>query len=272
MKHKPSFRPRKRFGQNFLQDPFIIQRIIEGVHPAKTDRVVEIGPGLGAITIPLLERVERLEVIELDRDLAHQLQNQFATNNKLVIHTQDALTFDFDTFYDDHLPDNKLRIVGNLPYNITTPLIFHLLKFSNRIKDMHFMLQKEVVDRLIAKPNTKDYGRLSIMVQYYCQTDALFAVPPEAFYPKPAVYSAFIRLTPYTEPPYTALDLELFQTITRTAFNQRRKTLSNALKPYLRLEDYKSLNLDHTLRPETLSVSDYVKISNFVASKKQVSL
>lgn len=257
---KPDFfhRPRKRFGQNFLQNSHIVQQIMRTVDAQPNDNLVEIGPGLGALTQFLLQQVNHLNVIEVDKDLANQLSVSLNNAQKLTIHTQDVLHFDFNIFATKHM-----RVIGNLPYNITTPLIFHLLKFQSKIQDMHFMLQKEVVDRLCAKPNSKDYGRLSIMVQYHCETKYLFSVDPSAFYPAPKVDSAFVQLIPRPF-PITATNITLLQDITRDAFNLRRKTLSNALKPYLELADFVTLDLKPTLRPEVLSVSDFVKISNYV--------
>lgn len=257
---KPDFshRPRKRFGQNFLQSPHVIQQIISVVNAQLNDNLIEIGPGLGVLTKLLLAQVNRLDVIEIDRDLASQLVVSLGNSQKLTIHTQDILHFDFNVF-----TTKNMRVVGNLPYNITTPLIFHLLKFESKIQDMHFMLQKEVVERLCAAPDSKDYGRLSIMAQYHCETEYLFSVDPSAFYPSPKVNSAFVRLIPRPF-PITATNITLLQNITRDAFNLRRKTLSNALKPYLGLADFIALDLKPTLRPEVLSVTDFVKISNYI--------
>lgn len=255
--------PRKRFGQNFLQDPFIIQKILHTVNPAPQDKIVEIGPGLGALTKPLLDRVEHLAVIEIDTQLAQHLETTIRNPEQLTIHIQDVLRFNFN-----HLtptdPAKKLRVIGNLPYNISTPLLFHLLNYAHLIEDMYFMLQKEVVDRLTAVPRQKAYGRLSIMVQYFCKLEALFTVEPQAFYPVPKVQSAFVYLKPYLTLPYPTNNFPLFQAIVRTAFNQRRKNLANALKPYLTLTDFTLLKLDPQLRPEALSIAEFVQISNFI--------
>lgn len=257
---RPDFthRPRKRFGQNFLRSPHIIQQILTAINARPKDQLIEIGPGLGVLTKPLLEQLNHIDVIEIDRDLAGQLAGSLGDSQKLTIHVQDVLHFDFNVF-----STKKMRIVGNLPYNITTPLIFHLLKFEQHIQDMHFMLQKEVVDRLCAEPNSKDYGRLSIMAQYHCETEYLFSVDPSAFYPPPKVNSAFVRLVPRPF-PITATNITLLQAITRDAFNQRRKTLSNAFKSYLNTQDFIALNLNKTLRPENLSIKDFVNISNYI--------
>ena len=186
-------RPRKRFGQNFLHDPVVIGKIISAVHPVRNDRLLEIGPGQGAITVPILAEVGELSVVELDRDLIGPLQVRCAEFGKLVVHNADALSFDFCRL----VTDTPLRVVGNLPYNISTPLLFHLLEQHHCIKDMHFMLQKEVVDRMAAGPGSREYGRLSIMLQYRCRITPLFNIGPEAFNPPPKVESAFVRLEPY---------------------------------------------------------------------------
>lgn len=269
MKPKFSHTPRKRFGQNFLQDLFVIQKIIEAINPHLDDNLVEIGPGLGALTEPLLKHVKKLQVVELDRDLANQLQTTFGHTKQLIIHTADALQFDFNTLTAEN-SNARFRIIGNLPYNISTPLMFHLFDFCPHIIDMHFMLQKEVVERLIAKPDTEHYGRLSVMTQYYCDTSYLFTVGPGAFYPTPKVQSALVRLTPHQRLPYPADNHKTLQTITREAFNHRRKTLSNSLKPYLSIEDLKALCIDPGLRPEVLSLAEFVRISNFVYQHKGI--
>lgn len=262
-----SAKPRKRFGQNFLQDPAVIEQIIRAIHPKSEELLVEIGPGLGALTKPLLERVVHLDVIEIDRDLAHQLALSYDPRC-LSIHIQDALKFDFQSLAALH-PHRKFRIIGNLPYNISTPLIFHLLSFSALIEDMHFMLQQEVVERLCATPNHKAYGRLSLMTQYYCDISPILHVPPGAFYPKPKVQSAFVCLKPYQALPHPAQNFIFFQTLVRTAFTQRRKTISNALKAYLNLEDFNALHINPSARPETLSLSEFVQISNYLENDRK---
>jgi 16S rRNA (adenine1518-N6/adenine1519-N6)-dimethyltransferase len=269
MKHKFSHIPRKRFGQNFLQDPTVIEKILTAVAPQSSNKMIEIGPGLGALTQPLLKVVNHLDVIELDRVLVEQLEMTLGKTNKLTIYSGDALQFDFRTFRNEHSPA-KLRIIGNLPYNITTPLIFHLFNFCDVIEDMHFMLQKEVVERLTAQPNNKQYGRLSIMAQYYCQAQYLFTVEANAFYPPPKIQSAFVRLTPHQQLPQLANNLDTLQAITRASFNQRRKTLSNALKPYLDIEDFTKLGINARLRPEALSLAEFVRISNFIDRGKNI--
>ena len=204
---------RKRFGQNFLTDQNIIDKIISAVAPVPGQNLVEIGPGQGAITGPLLERCKQLNVVELDRDLIPLLEQKFCQHPGLCIHQGDALKTDFKQFYSDGQP---LRIIGNLPYNISTPLLFHLLIFNQYIDDMYFMLQKEVVDRMAATSGEKHYGRLSVMVQYFCSVQPLFPVPPRAFRPVPKVESAIVQLRPYTEPPYVANDPKLLSKLVRT--------------------------------------------------------
>ena len=255
-------RARKRFGQNFLRDQGIIDRIVRSINAKNTDNIVEIGPGQGAITAPLLQACPRLNVIEIDRDLIPVLLAQFAKYPDFNIHQQDVLNFDFNQL----INDEPLRVIGNLPYNISTPLIFHLLSYAKHIGDMHFMLQKEVVQRLAADVGDKHYGRLSIMVQYYCEVEHLFAVPPECFTPQPKVDSAIVRLIPHRAIPCVAKDLPTFSGLVNTAFGQRRKTLRNSLKNLLSGEQIASLKndlgVDPTLRPEKISLEQFVSLSN----------
>lgn len=261
---------RKRFGQNFLVDQSIIDRIVTSISPKTSDQLIEIGPGQGAITRQLLDSCPSLQVIELDRDLVPILLAQFATYPDFIIHQQDALTTDFSQLKKQ---ENLLRIVGNLPYNISTPLIFHLLSFHQLIADMHFMLQKEVVERMAAAPGDKNYGRLSVMVQYHCNIEHLFDVAPTAFDPQPKVDSAIIRLQPYQSSPYTLEDIEQFQQLVAIAFQQRRKTLRNNLKSHLNLDtlapDIEALGISLSQRPETLSISDYVNLSNCITQNQK---
>ena len=248
--------PRKRFGQNFLQDENVLQKIVAAINPQADDNLVEIGPGKGALTFPLLEKLKRLTVIELDRDLIAALQNH---SQHLQVYNVDALRFDFSTLASG---PHSLRVAGNLPYNISTPLIFHLLQQADCIKDMHFLLQKEVVDRLAAVPGNKDYGRLSVMVQYHCKVEKLFEVDREAFKPVPKVTSAVVRLIPYPEPPYPADDILHFSRLVQQAFSQRRKTLRRSLKNLCDSTAFDAAGIDSGLRPEQLSVADFVKLSN----------
>ena len=271
MKSNPQgHQARKRFGQNFLQNPGIIRRITRAINPQPGQHLVEIGPGLGALTEELLSAAGELDVVELDRDLIPVLRTQFFRyEDKFRIHEADALKFDFRSLATDERP---LRIVGNLPYNISTPLIFHLLSFSGLVDEMYFMLQKEVVDRLAAQPGESAYGRLGIMAQYHCDVSSLFVVGPEAFHPKPKVDSAIVRLKPYAEPPFKADRLDDFASMVRTAFTQRRKTLRNNLKPLLTAEQIESLQIDPGIRPEKLTLADFVRLANLYTQTRQESL
>ncbi|UJP06457.1 MAG: 16S rRNA (adenine(1518)-N(6)/adenine(1519)-N(6))-dimethyltransferase RsmA [Nitrosomonas sp.] len=247
--------PRKRFGQNFLTDVSVIAQIIAEIAPQKTDCIVEIGPGLGALTRPLLKIIDHLHAIEIDRDLATRLQTEFLPEH-LTVHAVDALRFDFAHF------GRRLRIVGNLPYNISTPLLFHLSRFSHHILDMHFMLQKEVVERMVAAPSTSDYGRLSVMLQYRFDMECVLGVSAACFRPVPKVESAVVRLNPRRQEPLTANNESLLAEIVAAAFSQRRKTLRNTLQRYLVPNDFAALNIDPGLRAENLSVERYVAIAN----------
>lgn len=268
MSKKPTMhKARKRFGQNFLHDAGIIRRILRAINPKPDQHLVEIGPGLGALTEELLEEAGALEAIELDRDLIPVLRTKFFRyEDRFQIHEADALKFDFASLRTD---DRLLRIVGNLPYNISTPLIFHLLSFSGQIQDMHFMLQNEVVDRLAAQPGEPHYGRLGIMAQYYCQVEKLFKVPPGAFQPAPKVDSAIVRLTPYAELPLVAQDVRQLQEVVRTAFSQRRKTLRNNLKPLISASTLEALEIDPQLRPERLPLEAFIRISDAISAQQQ---
>jgi len=257
-------RARKRFGQNFLNDSNIINNILRAIHPEASQHLVEIGPGQGAITAGLLESGAKLDVIELDRDLVPILEERFQQESNFTIHQGDALKFDFGTL---NAAANSLRVVGNLPYNISTPLIFHLLDFKLQIRDMHFMLQKEVVKRLAAQPGGKDYGRLSIMAQYHCQVDNLFDVPPTAFTPQPKVDSAIVRLTPYDEAPHPASSTQTLDKVVKAAFSQRRKTLRNTLKSLIDAAAMEQLGIDPGARAETLSTEAFVAISNHISNQ-----
>lgn len=254
--------PRKRFGQHFLHEGFTVDKIVLAINPKKTDNMLEIGPGLGALTQRLLPHLTQLTAIELDRDLIPLLEKQCANLGALTIYQADALKFDLRSLGTTNTP---WRIVGNLPYNISTPLLFHLLEQISIIQDMHFMLQKEVVERIVAQPGDKNYGRLSVMIQYYCQVKKLFAVKPGAFQPPPKVDSAVIRLVPYQIRPWQAEDPVLLAKIVRAAFSYRRKMLRNNLGKLIDTKQFELLAIDPTKRPEQLSVKDYVKISNFLA-------
>ncbi|MBE02695.1 16S rRNA (adenine(1518)-N(6)/adenine(1519)-N(6))-dimethyltransferase RsmA [Marinobacter lutaoensis] len=259
MSRPQGHKARKRFGQNFLHDPGVIERIVRAINPAPDDALVEIGPGLGALTEELLALNPRLQVVELDRDLIPVLRTKFFNYPDFRIHEADALKFDFRSLVRDGQP---LRIVGNLPYNISTPLIFHLLSQSGVVKDMHFMLQKEVVQRLAAVPGDSQYGRLGIMAQYFCRVQPLFEVGPGAFRPAPKVDSAVVRLVPYDTLPHPARDLDTLQAVVRTAFNARRKTLRKALAGLIGADRLRALGIDDGLRPENLTLADYVRIAD----------
>lgn len=264
MSHKqPAMhKARKRFGQNFLQDQGVIRQIIRSIAPHPSDHMVEIGPGLGALTEEILAEAGSLDAIELDRDLPPILRTKFFRyEDRFRIFEADAMKFDFKSLRED---DRQLRIVGNLPYNISTQLIFHLLGHAGDIVDMHFMLQKEVVDRLAAKAGENNYGRLGIMAQYYCQVEPLFVVPPEAFNPVPKVESAIVRLTPYQDLPFIAKDPQILKQTVKTAFAHRRKTLRNNLKELISTEQLELLKIDPSLRPERLSLQDFITIADFL--------
>ncbi|WP_313485575.1 16S rRNA (adenine(1518)-N(6)/adenine(1519)-N(6))-dimethyltransferase RsmA [Atlantibacter hermannii] len=254
---------RKRFGQNFLNDQFVIESIVSAIHPQKDQAMVEIGPGLGALTEPVGERLDKLTAIELDRDLAARLQTHPFLAPKLTIYQQDAMTMDFGEL--SRTLGQPLRVFGNLPYNISTPLMFHLFSYTDAIADMHFMLQKEVVNRLVAGPNSKAYGRLSVMAQYYCQVIPVLEVPPTAFTPPPKVDSAVVRLVPYTTLPHPVKEIRLLSRITTEAFNQRRKTIRNSLGNVFSIEALTSMGIDPALRAENISVAQYCQLANYLA-------
>jgi 16S rRNA (adenine1518-N6/adenine1519-N6)-dimethyltransferase len=249
---------RKRFGQNFLTDRGVVAGIVEAIAPQPGDRMLEIGPGLGALTGALLEHVDRLHAVEIDRDLVARLARTFP-HDKFVIHEGDALTFDFSQL------GTGLRVVGNLPYNISTPLLFHFAAQAGCIRDIHVMLQHEVVTRMTAAPGTTDYGRLSVMLQYRFDIERLMTVPPDAFRPAPKVESAVARLIPFATKPHTARDETLFGQVVAAAFSQRRKMLRNTLRNYLATDDFDTLAVAPTARAETLSVGDFVRIADYVA-------
>jgi 16S rRNA (adenine1518-N6/adenine1519-N6)-dimethyltransferase len=263
---------RKRFGQNFLVSPGIIRRIVDAIGPRPGDTIVEIGPGLGAITEPLLERIDHLHVVEIDRDLIARLQSRFPPE-RLSIHEGDALEFDFGALKGA----GPLKIVGNLPYNISSPLLFHLVRFAPLVHDMHFMLQKEVVDRMVAEPGSKDFGRLSVMLQYRYHMERLFIVPPGSFNPPPKVDSAIVRMIPvdYSRVRQsgiprdgagdTANDPALFARVVTAAFSQRRKMLRNTLREFIGEADLAALGITPTARAEDIAVADYVRLANALA-------
>ena len=255
---------RKRFGQNFLVSDGVIAKIIDAVAPRAGDTVVEIGPGLGALTEPLLERIDHLDVVEIDRDLIARLRERFPPE-RLAIHEGDALDFDFSSLGGP----GRLKIVGNLPYNISSPLLFHLVRFAPLVYDMHFMLQREVVDRMVAEPGSKEFGRLSVMLQYHFHMERLFVVPPGAFNPPPKVDSAIVRMIPVDfaklGPDSVADDPDIFARVVTTAFSQRRKMLRNNLRGLVTESRLVTLGIAPTSRAEDISVADYVRLANFIA-------
>ena len=253
-------KPRKRFGQNFLIDDDIIRQIVTSIGAKPEHNLIEIGPGTAALTEHLVVLCPTMSLLEVDRDLITFLEKKFASYQDLKFYNGDALQTDFSQFYDGR----KLRLIGNLPYNISTPLLFHLLTIGGLIQDMHFMLQREVVDRLSASPSSKSYGRLSIMIQYHCRVMPLIPVPPESFRPPPKVQSAFIRLKPYKNKPFETANEILMSRLVNLCFQQRRKTLRNCLKSYGKYLFEISNVVDLKLRPEQLRVSDFVNITNVI--------
>ncbi len=256
-----SHQAKKRFGQNFLVDQNIIADIVAAIRPMPSDNMVEIGPGLGALTRPLLKRLDHLHVVEIDRDIIARLEHDYPQGNpdrKLTIHAGDALEFDFAT-----LPA-PLRIVGNLPYNISSPLLFHFAAYTARVTDMHFMLQDEVVERMVAEHSTPAYGRLSVMLQYRFHMEKLLDVPPESFRPAPKVNSAIVRMIPLPAAEIAVKNEKLFARIVSAAFGQRRKTLRNTLRDHLDEAGFGELGIDSRLRAENLAVEDFIRVANYL--------
>ena len=251
---------RRRFGQNFLVDQQIIAQIVSAINPKAEDNLIEIGPGMAAITEHLITHCPAMSVLELDRDLVAFLQQKFAHNKQFTVHSGDALKTDFARFHQGR----ELRLVGNLPYNISTPLLFHLLNVGHLIKDMHFMLQREVVDRIGAAPGTKAYGRLSVMIQYYCRVSPLIPVSPESFRPAPKVQSAVVRLKPHKTLPAVCHNETLLSQIVSQCFQQRRKTLRNGLRAYAQHLDNVAEAIDLSRRAEQLSVAEFVTLTNSI--------
>jgi 16S rRNA (adenine1518-N6/adenine1519-N6)-dimethyltransferase len=258
-----SHRPRKRFGQHFLADPAVIDAILNAVHATADDVIVEIGPGQGAITDTLARQAGHLHAVELDRDLAARLRKRYADTPNVTVHEADALQFDFGAI------GERLRIVGNLPYNISTPLLFHLLDYRDHIVDMHFMLQKEVVDRMAAMPGSKAYGRLGIMLGCHLQVEPLFDVPPEAFDPPPEVNSAVVRLDPLPAGTFQIDNEAALSALVAKAFMQRRKTLRNALRDAVSPGDFEAVGIDPGLRPEQVAIADYIRLGNYLERKSR---
>lgn len=253
-------RPRKRFGQHFLVDSRVIDQLLAGIDPKAGERIVEIGPGRGALTRPILERCGHLEVIELDRDLASSLADRLGRPPGLVVHQADALAFDFRSL----AAGGSIRVIGNLPYNISTPLLFHLLDQADALVDLHFMLQKEVVDRLVADPGSRQYGRLSVMAGFYCRMDRLFDVGPAAFDPPPAVESALIRLVPKSLSNDELKLLPALDAVVRASFGQRRKTLRNSLRGLIDPARMSAREIDPAARPETLNLAQFKALAGLL--------
>lgn len=250
---------RKRFGQNFLHDPYVVGRIVDSIAPQPNEHLVEIGPGQGAITKELLRAAGSMDAVELDRDLVTPLAEICADIGDLRVHSADILKFDLCSLAP---AGSKLRVVGNLPYNISTPILFHLLDQSHCIQDMHFMLQKEVVTRMGASPGNKQYGRLSVMLQAQCKVTPLFEIGPGSFKPAPKVDSAFVRLEPHITPRVQIDDRRYFQQVVAQAFSQRRKTLRNSLRDLIGIETMEQLGIDPSLRAERLDVEEFAKLAN----------
>jgi len=255
--------PRKRLGQHFLHDPNIIQKIIAAIAPASNDHFVEIGPGRGALTFRLLERVGRLDVIEIDRDLAQRLRQQ-TEDPGFTVHAVDALGFDYTALATDGA---SLRLAGNLPYNISTPLLFHFLRNRELFSDLHVMLQKEVVQRMAAPPGSRTYGRLSVSIQARCRVCSLFDISPGCFLPPPKVDSSFVRLVPDAQITAGLDNDEAFDHIVSRAFSMRRKKLSNCLRESLGAEEIRSAGVDPDARAETLGVAEFIRLANRFAAK-----
>jgi 16S rRNA (adenine1518-N6/adenine1519-N6)-dimethyltransferase len=251
-------RAKKRLGQHFLHDPGVIRRLVEVIRPQPADAMVEIGGGPGALTIPLSAKVERLHVVEVDRELAAALPARVANPERLVVHEADALEFDFGALATE---PRSLRIVGNLPYNISTPLLFHLATFAPAIKDLHVMLQREVVERITAAPGGKDYGRLTVMLSLFVRAEVCFDVGPGAFTPPPKVWSTVVRLVPHPAPPFAVADQARFAGLVAHLFSMRRKTLGRSLKGRLTAEAIASAGIDPKARPETLSPADFARLA-----------
>jgi 16S rRNA (adenine1518-N6/adenine1519-N6)-dimethyltransferase len=251
-------RARKRFGQNFLTDARVIQRIVDIIAPQPGQLILEIGPGQAALTVPLADTGADLHLVEIDRDLAASLERRFRDTANVHVHCGDALRMDLAEF----AAGNNFRLVGNLPYNISTPLLFHVLRWRQQIVDMHFMLQREVVERMAAQPGSKAWGRLSIMCQYYCEVTPLFSVPPEAFSPPPKVHSSIVRLLPHSRPPVRVSDMARFEQVVARAFSMRRKTLRNSLAGVLDADAIAAAGIDPGLRPEALSLEQFAALAD----------
>lgn len=254
--------PRKRFGQNFLEDRTVVERIVSAVDPLPGETLIEIGPGLGALTAPLLDRIDRLHAVEVDRDIVAALRQRFAPD-RLAIHQGDVLDFDLAGL------GSEVRVVGNLPYNISTPILFRVTAQSHAVKDAHFMLQREVVERMAAIPGSAAYGRLSVMLQYRWDIEPLFDVSPAAFTPQPKVWSSVVRMTPYRALPHPCRDEAVFAEVVALAFGQRRKTLRNALRTRINEAEISGLGIDPGARGETLGVAEFVGIADYLSGARR---
>lgn len=254
---------RKRFGQHLLTDKTSISTIVQIINPLPKDNICEIGPGLGAITLPILKLTNKMHVVEIDRDLAKELKVNCKDVGNLILHNIDILKFNLNDIAN---PNQPVRLIGNLPYNISTPLLFHLLNFSNIIKDMHFMLQKEVVDRIIAKPGNSQYGRLTVMMQSYYDVESLLDISADMFTPPPKVNSSFMRLAPSNTYNKIIENRTLFNKIIETAFNQRRKTIKNSLSSIASMQQLENASIDPKFRPQDISIQQYINLSNQLAN------
>lgn len=257
---------KKEFGQNFLNNSRVIQQIVAHISPRADQHLVEIGPGEAALTEPLLNKVRKLDIIEIDNDLIGPLTRRFGQHPAFHLHHADALSFDYTSLLEPG--ETQIRVVGNLPYNISSPLLFHLLESADHITDMHFMLQKEVVDRITATPDSKAFGRLSVMLQYACETEFLFAVGPENFTPPPKVDSAIVRLIPHRQKPFVADNEKDFSNLVRQSFSLKRKTLRNNLKGWLDDTQIQACGIDPSIRAERLGVEHFVNLSNLYSAQK----
>lgn len=258
--------PRKRFGQNFLINQNIIAAIIAAIDPSAGQHILEVGPGGGVLTEALVTSRAKVDAVEIDRDLAEALQGRFTAGN-FTLHCIDVLKFPIEELKIQS-ESKKLRVVGNLPYNISTPLLFKLFNHIDIIEDMFFMLQHEVALRLAAKPNSRDYGRMSVMAQYYCDMEIILDVPPSAFEPPPKVNSSVVRFSPHLKPTVDVIDHAMLHTVVTQAFSQRRKTIANSLKPLISSEAFKSLEIDPQLRAENLTLYNYAQIANYISNQR----
>ena len=259
-------RPRKRFGQHFLHDKMVIERIVQAVHAQPTETIVEIGPGEGVLTRHLANHCKQFHAIEIDRDLAGKLSEHYVLDSHVQIHLGDALKVDICSLSQ---PGTKVRLVGNLPYNVSTPLLFHFIRYIDCIHDMHFMLQKEVVDRIVATPGNKNYGRLSIMLQMLCEVESLFDIGPGAFRPPPRVWSAVVRLKPRQDPLISANRIPVLEQFGQRLFSQRRKTLRKILQGSIAVDALESIGIDSSRRPETLTLEEIVGLLDLLPGGEQ---